>query len=298
MTDTLTVNGVEYEVDETQTNEGTSIFKIEQFEGLEARVGYEQDDASAFNPREWDNVGTMSVHYDRYNLGDEDIADINWDVTCPKCEGNGESDHWIVGIHATAERLVIGSEEECQEWLDNQPDVESGRYYIEPLACDKCKGEGEVRLDPLSYFRQERGARVVLPLCVYEHSGITMYVGKKGDYPFDSQGWDTSFVGFIFDTPEAVKTCIGDDATDEQITAALEAEVKTYADYLEGDVTWWSVDDTESGFGEGCGGYVGDHKHTKQECFESLESAVLKRLTEDSERAYWKERGVMTVDAT
>ena len=47
--------------------------------------------------------------------------------------------------------------------------------------------------------------------------------------PWDTDRWDTSFVGFIFDTPEGVKQCIGDDATDEQIEQALRAEVKVYA---------------------------------------------------------------------
>ena len=56
-------------------------------------------------------------------------------------------------------------------------------------------------------------------------------------HPFDTDRWDTSFVGFIYDTPEGVKQCLGDNATDEEIEAALRSEVAVYASYLEGDVS-------------------------------------------------------------
>ena len=102
------------------------------------------------------------------------------------------------------------------------------------------------------------------------------------------------FVGFIFDTPEGVKQCIGDDATDEQIEKALRDEVAVYASYLEGDITWYSVEDDETNFYEACGGYVGDHKQCESECFAALEQAIIKRLSEGDERAEWNARGTQT----
>ena len=296
MIDSITVNNVTYEIERQTGPSGVSdIFTIEEFPGLTAELGMEEYIEEFMSPRDAANIGTMCVSYNRYNLGDEEIKDIEFEIECPKCEGAGETDHWIVGIHSTAERLAIGSYEDAQEFLDNLPDVESGKYYIEPLGCDRCHGEGQIPVNPVEYFKRERGARVVLPLSVYEHSGITMFVGHQ-DYFFDPGGWDTSYVGFIFDTPEGIKECMGDAATisDEEITEALEAEVKLYASYLEGDVTYYRVEDEETGYDESCGGYVGDSDYCESECIESLKHAIEKRLSEIKERADMAARDIIT----
>lgn len=63
-----------------------------------------------------------------------------------------------------------------------------------------------------------------LPLYLYDHSGITMRTSAF------SCPWDSGRVGFIF----AEKGTEG--MSDETITKALQAEVATYAQYLEGDM--------------------------------------------------------------
>ena len=183
-------------------------------------------------------------------------------------------------------------QEDCQEYLDNLPDVATGRYYIEPFGCPKCKGECVVEISPVDYFKQQ-GARVVIPLTVYEHSGITMRAGNV-TFPWDTDRWDTSFVGFIFDTPEQVKACMGDDVTDEQIEEALRSEVAIYAEYLEGNVRYYSVQDEETGYYDSCYGFVGDDSGIEDQCFEALEHAIKARLNENNERAEWAARDVET----
>lgn len=309
--DTITVNDVEYDVERVEHSiSQTLTIQLDDepvFEGLEGHIGYEEYDTSFANPREWSNVGTMAVHYRGYSLGDEDPGDLDFEIECPDCNGSGESENWIAGIHDTAEALVVGSQKDCQAWLDAQPDVASGHYYIEWISCVKCDGEGVIQVDPATYFRKERGARVVMPLFVYEHSGITIQAGapikamtredirSTGRFVGDDAGWDTSFVGFVFDTPEGVQQCMGDNATDEQIEKCLDGEVEVYASYLEGDVTYWSVQDEETGFTEGCGGYVGDHKNCEYECFAALESAIERRLAEYTERDEMAARDIETV---
>ena len=297
--DTITVNDVTYDVDDHPIDYGYQYTLMldgeDVFDGIVGTVETDQYDNGHSNPREWSNVGTMAVSYRGYDLGDEDIERIDFKVECPVCEGSNEhpSGDWVVGIHYSAERLAVGSQEDCQEFIDNLPDVESGRYYIEPFGCPKCEGEGEVDIHPVDYFKKEHGARVVIGLTVYEHSGITMRAGNV-TLPWDTDRWDTSFVGFIYDTPEGVEQCIGKDATDEQIEAALRSEVEVYASYLEGDVTCWSVEDDETDFHDACGGYVGDHEHCKSEMFAQLEQAIIKRLGENDERAHWNARGTET----
>ena len=318
--DTITVNDVTYDVvrEDDRGHPETTLtlrdFDVEKddwvypFPGLSATLGYDEF-AEHDSPRDWSNVGTMAVSYRGYNLGDEDISKIDFEIECPHCKGSGENPNgdWVVGIVFPTERLAIGSQEECQEFLDNLPDVASGKYFIEPFACPQCEGNCTVEANPVEYFINEHKARVVIGLFVYEHSGITMSAGprvgeviKSGDirstgrFMGDDAGWDTSFVGFIYDTPEKVKECIGDDATDEQIEAALRSEVEVYASYLEGDVTCWSVQDDETDFHDACGGYVGDHETCESECFAQLEQAVIKRLAENKERAEWNARDTIT----
>ena len=80
------------------------------------------------------------------------------------------------------------------------------------------------------------GATVVLPLTLYDHSGITMYAGS-------GSGWDTTLVGVIFDTPERRQTCGVTDP--DKIEQLLREEVKIYASYLEGMVYAYTVTNDE-----------------------------------------------------
>lgn len=68
---------------------------------------------------------------------------------------------------------------------------------------------------------------VVLPLYLYEHSGITISTD-----PF-SCPWDSGQVGFIYATPERIKE-IGTPA--DRVEECLRAEVETYDKDLRGDV--------------------------------------------------------------
>jgi hypothetical protein len=252
---TITVNGVTYDV-ERQTAAGYPVHEYltlaldgePVFEGLQGSIGYDETAHEFDNPREWSNVGTMAVSYGGYELGDEDISEIDFEVECG-CDEN--------------------------------------------TSCPRCDDTGYYTMNPVDYFKKERGARVVIPLTVYEHSGITMRAGDV-TLPWDTDRWDTSFVGFIFDTPNALKECMGEGVCDEDIKKALEGEVKIYASYLEGDIMYYRVEDDETDYIEGCGAYVGDSDYCEEECFRSMETAIEKRLAERQERAEWAARDTVT----
>jgi len=123
------------------------------------------------------------------------------------------------------------------------------------------------------YLTLVEKAVVVLPLSIYDHSGITMFVGHR--YPFDSQGWDTTTVGFIYTTTERIIECFPMDQPlpDESvIEGALRQEVKVYDEWLCGEVYWWCVRDSEGEMIESCGGYIGDIDYVKEEAKESAEA--------------------------
>ena len=107
-----------------------------------------------------------------------------------------------------------------------------------------------------AHLIKEYDACVVLPLYLYDHSGITMRT-----YSFNDR-WDSGQVGFIYISKEKVrkeysvkhitKTLI------EKITKYLESEVSTYDDYLTGNVCGFSVEDEEGDVVDSCWGFYGD----------------------------------------
>jgi hypothetical protein len=275
---TITVGDTTYDVETHSTNLGQrytiQLDGEDVFEGLEGLCENEEYIEEHYNPRDACNVGTMAISYPRYNLGgpdDEDISEIDFAVTCDRCEGDGYREFEITSL---------GEEDHPLRAVE--------------VRCAKCKGDGEIQLNYVDYFKKERGARVVVGITVYEHSGITM---RPGDVTlaFDTQRWDTSFVGYIFDTPKQLKQTMGDDVTDEQIEKALKEEVTLYGSYLEGDVCFYNVEDEETDYVDACGGFVGCHEHCEEEMYDSLENALIKRIAEEAERAYWFDRGVLTV---
>lgn len=102
------------------------------------------------------------------------------------------------------------------------------------------------------YLQITHGATVVIPLGLLDHSGLTMYAGG-GSHWSDSAGWDSGTVGFIFDTPEGREEC---GTPLELIEDVLLEEIKTYNQYLRGDVYGYIVArDTPDA--ESCWGYYG-----------------------------------------
>jgi hypothetical protein len=114
------------------------------------------------------------------------------------------------------------------------------------------------------YLRLTQKVKYVVPLGLYDHSGITMYVGG-GTHAFDAQGWDSGTVGFAYiDPADVTLTGATVDTTDDAIEV-ITSEVKEYAQYLEGDVYGYVIttkhcDDDNCPHAEvidGCWGFFG-----------------------------------------
>jgi len=124
-------------------------------------------------------------------------------------------------------------------------------------------GDIQPKDDPQDYFRDEIEpvAAAVLPLYLYDHSGITISTGAF------SCPWDSGQVGWIFITKEKAKTDFGIKRLTKKAIKRLEnylrAEVKTYDDYLTGAVYGYAVKNPNGEEIDGCWGYFGyDHKES------------------------------------
>jgi len=89
--------------------------------------------------------------------------------------------------------------------------------------------------DVKEFIRMEYKAEVILPLYLYDHSGIT--ISTK---PFQC-GWDSGQVGFIYIDPEMNINNAGKPFSKEQLEEDLRAEVELYDMYLRGEVYWYKI---------------------------------------------------------
>lgn len=144
--------------------------------------------------------------------------------------------------------------------------------------CDGCDGNGYVTLSLEGYLKRERGATVVLPLGLLDHSGISMYVGS-GAHPYDSGGWDSGQVGVIFDTPETRKELT--DLSPEGIEKCLRDEVEIYDQFLRGEVYGYVVETKTGEHEDSCWGFLGDLEYVKSEANAAAEHA---QSVEEKER--------------
>jgi hypothetical protein len=242
--------------------------EVIEYKGKEIKVYYDEDSQ---DPRDWDNLGTMCCWHRHYSLGDE--------------QPNQDHEEFL-------EELAMSASSEYAEAKERLEDIEhrlGGWHWSEgdnemvpshaPLwwkAVQQVQRMKDVALE--SY--------VILPLYLYDHSGITMNTSGF------SCGWDSGQVGFIYCSLEDAQKAFGagtiggwdtifrgderyDGKTLRDLTIrALEAEVEAYDHYISGQVYGWEAGD------DSCWDYYGsDHKASG--LLEAAQAAVDYQIKEE-----------------
>lgn len=105
------------------------------------------------------------------------------------------------------------------------------------------------------WWRENGKGGVILPLFLYDHSGITMSTG-----PF-SCPWDSGQVEYIYATREMILAEFGGKILTakrkQQAEKILRQEVETYDQYLTGDIWGYVIEDEEGNYLESCWGFYG-----------------------------------------
>ena len=130
---------------------------------------------------------------------------------------------------------------------------------------------------------------IVLPLFLYDHSGITMSTSS-----FSCQ-WDSGQVGFIYVSPERIREEYGCKRISKSIrnTAdlVLKGEVKTYDQYLTGDIYYiqFEDEDGDSSVSDSCGGFFG-YEYAQIEADRMLEHCIAedKRIIAEEKATFLK----------
>lgn len=118
---------------------------------------------------------------------------------------------------------------------------------------------------------KELDIAVILPIYMYDHSGMTI-----STTPF-SCPWDSGQIGFVFITKEKVRKEYSRKNMSaklvKQIASYLVNEVKTYDDYLTGSVYGYQIEDKEEKEGDSCWGFFG-YDHEKSGLLEYAKNAI------------------------
>lgn len=109
-------------------------------------------------------------------------------------------------------------------------------------------------------FEKEFDIAVILPLFLYDHSGIAISTRSWHGRAHHAE-WDSGQVGFIFVSKDKIRDEYGWKRLTkkrlEKIEQYLVGEVEEYNDYLTGNVYCWFVKDQDGETIESCGGYYG-----------------------------------------
>ena len=108
---------------------------------------------------------------------------------------------------------------------------------------------------------KEENTAVILPLYLYDHSGISISTGAF------SCRWDSGQIGFIFVSKEKALEEFGGKIVTaklkEKLERILDGEVETYDQYVSGYVYGFQIVDEDDDIVDSCYGFYGDnHKES------------------------------------
>jgi hypothetical protein len=138
---------------------------------------------------------------------------------------------------------------------------------------------------------QKEGA-VVLPLYLYDHSGITIQTS-----PF-SCPWDSGQVGFIYAEKKDIReNWMCKNVTKKRHQQAIDllvAEVSEYDSYLTGEVYGYIIEAPDKEHLDSCWGFIGDIKYCREEATASAksEATFYNKAKRESEMQYGSEHNV------
>lgn len=237
----------------TSKHTNMTLCEKEEYRGCTINVYYDPD---ADDPRSWSNVATFVCEHRNYMLGDEHcIQDAVNELFSSYVSSKAIIEYFIKSRGA---KLIPGEENDgCDQYYEYETTYrgETYKHYIDAdtsLDDDKIASqmEDELGLDEKLQLVEETGEVVMLPISMYEHSGITLWLGSKWSH-YDAQ-WDCSSIGFAYVEKSTAKNegmlnpgeAYHNDWK-EWAYAMMKDEMKTYDQFVRGEVYGYMIEDEE-----------------------------------------------------
>jgi len=201
-------------------------------------------DCDVESPREHnDNFGKMVCWHRRYNLGDR--------------HNYSDKDDFLFSLLEE----IVGDTEKAEEVYEKIKDGIGREVYKSYGAYNKAADD-----EVLEILKQKF---VILPLYLYDHSGITMNTTGF------SCPWDSGQVGWIYASLEDVKKEFGDDSPSsvEKALKLLRTETELYDCYLRGECYGFRLYENGEEV-DSCYGFIGS--------FDEVKEAIKEHLPDDA----------------
>jgi hypothetical protein len=135
------------------------------------------------------------------------------------------------------------------------------------VTSDMFRGWNEV----YTYLEKEEKAAVILPLYLYDHSGLRIKVGSfRGLLPQGHVEFDSGQVGFIYVSAEKIRSEYNvkyiTKKIREKVISCLENEVEVYDNYLSGSVYGYITIDQDGETIDSCFGFFGNDTKYMIDC--------------------------------
>lgn len=119
-------------------------------------------------------------------------------------------------------------------------------------------GDEQPKVDPEEYTRSLPKGSIVLPVYMYEHSGIALSTGRG--YPFDDP-WDAGQLGIIHISPEKIRKEYSTKRITKAIRAkvvdCLQGEIEEYSKFVNGECYGYVIEDLDGAKIDSCWGFIG-----------------------------------------
>jgi hypothetical protein len=233
------------------------------------------DDDHPQSPREdRDNFGKMICFHKRYSLGDDhdhkEPRDFLHDILFSRYSSYPDSQYgkpvydYLKSGNAKEARLEYNRSTREWELLESNHWNGKNDWYTKSSYPASLKGSdvpdwflddclSTLRLSELKELTDKMNGMVILPLYLYDHSGITMNTGGF------SCKWDSGQVGWIYADYDMVQKEYGNvsDETVKKAESHLQSEVKEYDCYLTGQSYGFKLFKGEDEI-DSCWGFIGE----------------------------------------
>lgn len=143
-----------------------------------------------------------------------------------------------------------------------------GRYQL---------GDGHDYASPQDLLEDLEKDAEILPLYLFDHSGLRISTSDAIFRAFDSHGWDWGQVGFIFMRPNVIRKFFAikriTQKHREKIRKMMVLEIETYDDYLADHVYGFVIEDQQGEHIDSLGGFYGNYEESG--CLNDAREAAL-----------------------